>query len=83
MTHAMVWEHQATTEFRRLRHLDPIGAKNCAVAVRALADDPRPAEARALGGSGYWRLPVGDRRVLYRLEGETVTIVVTKGGRAR
>ncbi|RDG33239.1 type II toxin-antitoxin system RelE family toxin [Streptomyces corynorhini] len=81
MTYTMVWEHQAMTEFRRLRLIDPIGAKNCRVAVRALADDPHPPAARALGGSGYYRMPVGDWRVLYRLEGDTVSVFVTKVGR--
>jgi mRNA interferase RelE/StbE len=51
VTCTVVWQHQATNEFRRLRRLDPAGAKECAAAVRALADDPRPPAARRLGGS--------------------------------
>ncbi|MEV4976364.1 type II toxin-antitoxin system RelE family toxin [Streptomyces scopuliridis] len=38
-------------------------------------------EARSLGGSGYWRLSVGDWRVLYRRDGETVSVIVLKVGR--
>jgi mRNA interferase RelE/StbE len=81
VTHAVVWQHQAMDEFRRLRQLDPAGAKDCAAAVRALADDPQPPAARELGGSGYWRLPVGDWRVLYRPEQDTVTVLILKVGR--
>lgn len=81
MTHVVVWQHQAMAEFRRLRQIDPVGAKGCASAVRALADDPRPAGARALGGSGYWRLSVDDWRVLYRPDGDTVTVHILKVGR--
>ncbi len=59
MTYAVVWENYAMNEFRRLRAIDPVGAKATAAAVRALADDPRPEEARALGASGYFWLRVG------------------------
>ncbi|MFD5570312.1 type II toxin-antitoxin system RelE family toxin [Streptomyces cadmiisoli] len=81
MTFTVVWQHEATTEFRRLRQLDPQGAKECAAVVRALADDPRPTQARQLGGSGYWRMPVGDWRVLYEPQDETITVLVLKVGR--
>ncbi|WUD74904.1 type II toxin-antitoxin system RelE/ParE family toxin [Streptomyces sp. NBC_00510] len=81
MTHTVVWQHQAMAEFRRLRLLDPVGAKACAAAVRDLAGEPHPRTARALGGSGYWRLSVGDWRVLYRPDAETVTVLVLKVGR--
>ncbi|MEU3781464.1 MULTISPECIES: type II toxin-antitoxin system RelE/ParE family toxin [Streptomyces] len=81
MTYAVVWENHAMNEFRRLRTVDPVGAKATAAAVRALADDPRPEEARALGDSGYFRLRVGTWRVLYRPDGVTVTVYVLKVGR--
>lgn len=83
MTRTVVWQHQAMDEFRRLRRLDPVGAKACAAAVRDLVADPRPAAARQLGESGYWRLPAGDWRVLYRPDAETVTVIVLKAGRVR
>ncbi len=69
------------SEFRKLRVLDPVGAKACAAAIGGLADDWRPEEARPLGASGYWRLRVGTWRVLYRPDGETVTVYVVKVGR--
>ncbi|MEU6553015.1 type II toxin-antitoxin system RelE/ParE family toxin [Streptomyces sp. NPDC046915] len=69
-------------EFRRLRAIDPVGAKASAAAVRALADDPRPEGARALGTSGYFRLHVGAWRVLYRPDRTTVTVHVLKVGRS-
>ncbi|MEV0965494.1 type II toxin-antitoxin system RelE/ParE family toxin [Streptomyces sp. ICN441] len=81
MTYTIVWQQQAAAEYRRLRELDPAGAKECAAAVRALATDPRPADARQLGGSGFWRLPVGDWRILYEPDDETVTVLVLKVGR--
>ncbi|MCT9078186.1 type II toxin-antitoxin system RelE family toxin [Streptomyces fulvoviolaceus] len=82
MTYTLAWEHHAMNEFRRLRTTDPVGAKATAAAVRALADDPHPEAARALGTSGYYRLHIGSWRVLYRPDGETVTIHVLKVGRS-
>ncbi|MCL8015071.1 type II toxin-antitoxin system RelE/ParE family toxin [Streptomyces sp. AS02] len=82
MTYVVVWEHHAMNEFRRLRAVDPVGAKATAAAVRALVDDPRPEAARALGGSGYYPLHVGNWRVLYRPDGDTVTVHVLKVGRS-
>lgn len=55
MTFTVVWEHQAMGGLRRLREADPTAAEESAGAVRALADDPYPPEARALGA-----LPTGD-----------------------
>lgn len=69
-------------EFRRLRAIDPVGAKAAASAVRALAEDPGPETARPLGGSGYYRLHVGSWRVLYRPDGDTLTVFVVKVGRS-
>ncbi|KPI24009.1 type II toxin-antitoxin system RelE family toxin [Streptomyces sp. NPDC054950] len=82
MTHAVVWEQHAMAEFRRLRAIDPVGAKATAAAVRALADEPRPEAASALGTSGYYRLHIGNWRVLYRPDGDTVTVYVLKVGRS-
>lgn len=81
MTHTVVWEHHAMTEFRRLRQADPGGAKDCVAAVRGLADDQSPRASSALGGSGYYRLRVGDWRVLYRLDDRDRTVHVLKVGR--
>ncbi|MEV0217960.1 type II toxin-antitoxin system RelE/ParE family toxin [Streptomyces sp. NPDC050704] len=81
MSYTVVWEHHAMGEFRRLRQTDPVGAKACAAAVRELGDSPKPAAARALGGSGYYRLSVGAWRVLYRPDDATVTVHVIKVGR--
>ena len=49
--------------------------------MRALAGDPRPSEARQLDGSAYGRMPVGDWRILYEPEDETITVLVLKVGR--
>ena len=47
-------------------------------AIDALADDPRPAGSLKLaGGSGEWRIRVGDYRVVYEIhDGRLLVLVV-------
>lgn len=48
-------------------------------AVGALADDPRPRGARLLAGADrIWRIRVGDYRILYRIDGEEVRVLVIR-----
>lgn len=37
-------------------------------AIEALANDPRPSGCRKLINSPYWRIRVGDYRVIYEIE---------------
>ncbi|QLE73657.1 type II toxin-antitoxin system RelE/ParE family toxin [Streptomyces rectiverticillatus] len=75
MSWTVVWEERALVELRRLRLLDPAGAKACVMASRTLGDEPKPEAASALGGSGYYRLSVGCWRVLYQVEDDTVYVM--------
>ena len=50
-------------------------------AVGALADEPRPAGAKLLSGTGrerVWRIAVGQYRVLYLIEDKQVTVVIVR-----
>ena len=51
---------------------DQDGLRAVGHAVLALADDPYPAGAFHRGA--YHRLPVGDYRVLYYVDGDVITI---------
>jgi mRNA interferase RelE/StbE len=72
---------------RRLHASAASGPPPCAKPVTLVwhpirsAGDPHPPSARRLGGSAYWRLSVGDWRILYEPEDLTVTVVVLKIGR--
>lgn len=48
-------------------------------AIRALADDPMPADSIAMRGkgAGLYRLRVGTYRVVYRIQAERIRILVT------
>ena len=56
MTRSVIWLPEAMASYRRLRAADPDGARRIAKAVTALANDPRPAESNALGGTGFRRI---------------------------
>jgi mRNA interferase RelE/StbE len=50
-------------------------------AIRALAADPRPPGCRKLvGGTDYFRIRVGDYRVLYEVRDRDVLVLVIKIG---
>ena len=55
-----------------------------AVAIRALADDPRPPGCKKLAGSSdYFRIRVRDYRVLYEVRDRDILVLVIKIGHRR
>ena len=53
-------------------------------AIRALAADPRPPGCNKLtGGADYFRIRVGDYRVLYEVRDRDVLVLVIKIGHRR
>lgn len=51
-------------------------------AIRALADDPTPADSIAMRGKGIglYRLRVGTYRVVYRIQEERIRVLVIRVG---
>ncbi len=74
MSYLVVWSIQAARARRRLRSRDPAGAARLTAAIDTLADDPRPATAASLGGSGWYYLRLGDLRAMYYIRDSTVHI---------
>ncbi|SBW19307.1 type II toxin-antitoxin system RelE family toxin [Protofrankia symbiont of Coriaria ruscifolia] len=82
----MKYEVEWTTRaLRELRKLDRTAARRVLLAVTRLADDPRPAGARALVGepSGMLRLRVGDYRVVYLVDEGRIVVTVVRVGHRR
>lgn len=53
-------------------------------AIRALAADPRPPGCKKLAGSAeYFRIRVGDYRILYEVRDREVVVLVIKVGHRR
>ena len=66
---------------RQLRRLPPGDAARLRGPILALAIDPRPPGSAKLAGTDFWRLRVGDLRVVYAIEDDDRLIVVLKGAR--
>lgn len=52
-------------------------------ALRALAEEPRPAGCKKLQGREGWRIRVGDYRVLYTIDDAQKTVEVVHIGHRR
>lgn len=60
--------------FRDLAHEDRVTARRVMVAVNALARDPEPPASHHWGDSSLYRLHVGDYRVLYEVDEDTIRV---------
>jgi mRNA interferase RelE/StbE len=61
--------------------LDPVIRDRIRVALHDLADDPTPAQVKALtGGGGLFRIRVGDWRVIYSVEHDQARVVIVDIG---
>jgi mRNA interferase RelE/StbE len=71
----------ATKQLRAIPHAD---AKRIAQRIDALAHTPRPDGVTKLSGNlaAYWRLRVGQYRIIYEIRDDTLIVtVVTVGNR--
>jgi mRNA interferase RelE/StbE len=60
---------------RQLRRLPPGDAARLRGPILSLELDPKPPGAAKLAGTEYWRLRVGDLRIVYTLDGSTVVVL--------
>jgi mRNA-degrading endonuclease RelE of RelBE toxin-antitoxin system len=60
--------------YREMYETDRLAAKRVRAAVSALARDPEPPGSLHLSGSSFHRLHIGDYRVLYDLDDDTVRV---------
>jgi mRNA interferase RelE/StbE len=63
---------------RQLRKVPPDATARARAPILALARDPRPPGSAALTGSPFWRLRVGDLRVVYSIDDGARTVVVLR-----
>jgi mRNA interferase RelE/StbE len=66
---------------RLLRRLPPGVSAELRGPILALAIDPRPSGVVKLGGTEFWRLRAGDRRVIYHVDDAARMVVVLKVAR--
>lgn len=71
----------AERDFRKLAQ--PV-QRRIAAAIDALATTPRPASAEKLsGGNDYYRIRMGDYRILYEVDDADLVILVIRIGHRR
>jgi mRNA interferase RelE/StbE len=63
---------QAARAFRRLQ--DPL-RRRITAAIDAVADDPRPLGATKLAGRDDYRIRVGEYRIVYAVDDESVVLI--------
>ena len=66
---------------RQLRRLPPGDAARLRGPILALALAPRPPGSVPLSGTAWWRLRVGDLRIVYAIDDETRLVVVLRVAR--
>lgn len=66
---------------RQIRRLPRIVQKRIIKKLEALEEDPRPPGVEKLsGGADFYRLRVGDYRIIYRVEDQILWVLVLKVG---
>ena len=73
MSYTIVFKKEAAKEMKQLPQKIVV---RISVAIDELADNPRPAGCKKLEGKkgNYWRIRIGDYRVLYHIE-DTIQII--------
>jgi mRNA interferase RelE/StbE len=80
MTYTIVILRRAQRELQRLPHEDYERVRE---AIRALAQNPRPAGCLALTGRAGWRLRVGNYRVIYEIDDVQHIVTILHVGHRR
>ncbi|MDJ1137489.1 type II toxin-antitoxin system RelE family toxin [Streptomyces iconiensis] len=81
MTYTVVWDEPAIDAAARFLKDDSDGLRQLMDSVDLLADDPRPEGTTPYGSRDLRRMHVGRYRVLYEINGATVTVVIIHIGR--
>lgn len=63
---------------RQLRRLPPGVAASLRGLILALGLDPRPSGATKLADTAFWRVRVGEMRVIYLIDDDTWLVVVLR-----
>ena len=63
---------------KELRALHPVDRDRVVVAIRSLAEDPRPPGCKKLKRVGAWSIRVGDYRVIYDVDDSDLLVTVLR-----
>ena len=76
MSLTVVVQETALRALARIRSEDRAAFASIRQALSALADQPRPKQAAAWGGSGIYRLHLPGIRVLYEIDENAATVYI-------
>ena len=68
---------------KQLAKIDGQDRERIIDAIRALANDPRPAGSKKLSGRSAWRIRIGTYRVIYEVHDERLLVLVVAVGHRR
>ena len=68
---------------RDLKRLPKDALRRVGTAITSLANDPHPAGSTKLSGTDFYRVRVGDYRVIYRVQEQQVVVLVLRVGHRR
>ncbi|MFA5880080.1 MAG: type II toxin-antitoxin system RelE/ParE family toxin [Candidatus Margulisiibacteriota bacterium] len=68
---------------KNFKNLDKITQKRIAKVIDSLETNPLPNKAKKLINSEYWRVRVGDYRIIYFIENNKVLVLIIKIGHRR
>ena len=68
---------------RELARLSTEIRRRIALRLQALASEPHPAQSARLRGSDYFRLRVGDYRVIYSVDDSSLNVTILAVGHRR
>ena len=63
--------------------LPPADGRRVLVAIKALAQSPRPTGVTKLRGEDLWRIRVGNYRVVYAVEDQRLVVTIVRVGHRR
>ena len=65
---------------KSFKKLDPAVRTRIQAALNILADNPKPPAAKQLVDSPYWRVRIGDYRILYEIKNSELLVFVIEIG---
>ncbi|HEY6291044.1 MAG TPA: type II toxin-antitoxin system RelE/ParE family toxin [Terriglobia bacterium] len=65
---------------RQIRKLEARVRRRIVDKLESLSTNPRPAGVKKLAGSDFYRVRVGDYRIIYDIQNEVTTVLVLKVG---
>jgi mRNA interferase RelE/StbE len=71
------------TAAKILRKMDRASGQRLRAAIDLLAENPRPPAAIPLKGSVFWRVRVGDYRIIYDIRDRELVVLVLDVGHRR